>query len=94
MKIKEQRLLIITELSEKIIIDDYIEGLFAARRYKVLWFREGLFCIIPKEIIQNALDLIDIYVRSGRKSTPPKIFFTWDQGIPVDPKVGYALMGE
>lgn len=94
MKIKERSLIIVTELSEKIIMDDYLEGLLNNNSQAILWFREGLFCIIPQEIIQNALDLIDIYVRSGRKTTPPEIFFTWDQGIPVDPKVGYALFGE
>ena len=50
--------------------------------------------MVQKEIIQNALDLIDIYVKSGRKTTTPEIIFTWDQGIPVNPKVGYTLMRE
>lgn len=94
MKIIEQLIIIVIELSDKIIMDNYLEGLLADRADQILWFREGLFCIIPQEIIQNALDLIDIYVKSGRKTMPPKIFFTWDQGIPVDPKVGYALLGE
>lgn len=96
MEIIEKRYLIIVKgLSEKIIVDDQLEALLCFNKlYVFLWFREGLFCIIPEEIINNALNLIDIYVKSGRKTTPPEIFFIWDQGIPVDPKVGYALLGE
>lgn len=92
MIIKEQPIIIVTELSDRIIMDDYLEGLLADKADQILWFREGLFCVIPQEIIQNALDLIEIYVKSGRKTIPPKISFTWDQGIPVNPRVGYALM--
>lgn len=96
MKILEKRaLIIIKESSEKIIVDDHLEALLHFHKlYLILWSREGLFCIIPEEIIQNALDIIDMYVKSNRKTTPPEIFFTWDQGIPVDPKVGHALLGE
>lgn len=96
MKIIEKRyLIIVKESSEKITVGDHLEALLCFNKlYVFLWFREGLFCIIPEEIIHNALDLIEIYIKSNRKTTPPEIFFTWDQGIPVDPKVGYALLGE
>lgn len=94
IKIIEQSLIVVIELSDKIIMDDYLEGLLNNRAHRILWFRKGLFCMIPKEIIQNALDLIDAYVKSSRKTKSPIITITWDQGIPVDPKVGYALMGE
>lgn len=94
MEIDIRALFIIKESSEKIIVGDHLEGLLNNKPQRILWFREGLFCIIPREIIQNALDIIDIYVKSERKTTSPEVFFTWDQGIPVDPKVGYALLGE
>jgi len=60
----------------------------------ILWFRAGLFCIIPIEIIQNAIDNLNMYQRLSGKTLHPIIEIFWDQGIPVDPKVGYALMGE
>ena len=96
MEIIEKRyIIIIKESTEKITVSDQLEALLCFNKlYVFLWFREGLFCIIPEEIISNALDLINIYVKSNRKISSPEIFFTWDQGIPVDPKVGYALMGE
>ncbi|GAH11125.1 unnamed protein product [marine sediment metagenome] len=38
--------------------------------------------------------LLIIWTKSHLKTKSPEMFFTWDQGIPVDPRVGYALMGE
>ena len=96
MEIIEKRsVIIIKELSEKITVDDHLEALLHFfKLYTFLWFRDGIFCIIPEEIIQNAVDILNIWARSDLKTTPPKIFFTWDQGISVDSKVGYALLGE
>lgn len=96
MKILEKRsVIIIKESSEKIIVNDHLEStLHFFRLYTFLWFRKGLFCIIPDEIIRNALDISNIWAKSDLKTMSPKLFFTWDQGIPVDPKVGYALLGE
>lgn len=96
MKIIEKRyLIIIKESSEKITIDDHLEALLCFNKlYVFLWFREGLFCIIPEEIISNALDILNLWTKGDLKTMPPEIFFTWDQGIPVDPKVGYVLLGE
>lgn len=60
----------------------------------ILWYRNGLFCIIPIQIVQNALDNLDMYQKLSGKSINPSVYVTWDQGISVDPKVGYALLGE
>jgi len=60
----------------------------------ILWYHQGMFCIIPIEIIKNAYDYLKIEKKFPSKHKSSIISFTWDQGIPVDPKVGYALMGE
>lgn len=60
----------------------------------ILWFRQGLFCIIPIEIVKNAYDQLDMNAKLSKKTNPPIVAITWTQGIPVDPKVGYALLGE
>lgn len=96
MKIIEKRsVIIIKESSERIIVTDHLEAtLQFFKLYTFLWFREGLFCIIPDEIIRNAVDILNAWAKSDLKTMPPDIFFTWDQGIPVDPRVGYALLGK
>jgi len=54
-----------------------------------------MFCVIPIQIIQNR-----IYLKSAFKKFPEgrtkqcALEIIWNDGIPVDPKVGYALMGE
>lgn len=70
-----------------------LNGLFK-KIEPILWFNQGAFCIIPKEIVQNAVDSLKIWEKLSSKNTYPTLYITWDQGIPVDPKVGYALLGE
>lgn len=60
----------------------------------ILWFNNGIFYIIPKQIVQNAIDARDMYGKFSSKTKNPSAYITWDQGIPVDPKIGYALLGE
>lgn len=58
-----------------------------------LWYCQGMFCIIPMQIIQNAIEESEMYQKFSSDTKHPVVIITWDQGIPVDPKVGYALMG-
>jgi len=58
----------------------------------ILWYRQGIFCIIPIEIIKNAYEQFDMYRKYSEKFFQPNVYITWNQGIPVDPKVGHALM--
>jgi len=60
----------------------------------ILWFNQGMFCIIPIQIVQNACNNLNLWRKFSDKTTCPIVRITWDQGIPVDPKVGYALLGE
>ena len=93
--IEKQSTIIIKESSEKIIVNDHLEATLRFYKfYTFLWFRDGLFCVLPYEIIQNAIEILDTWAKSDLKTMPPQLYFTWDQGIPVDPKVGYALLGE
>ena len=60
----------------------------------MLWCRDGLFCVIPKEVIKNAMDLAKSYRQTDLKRTPPVITIHWDQGIPISNQAGRALIGE
>jgi len=50
--------------------------------------------LIPKEVVQNAIDFSKMLQQDLGKCKPPKLSFTWEQGIPVDNKIGRILMGE
>ena len=71
-----------------------IKGPVGLKPEPILWCRQGMFCIIPIQIIQNAIDNLKMQKRYSGKISSPLVFFTWNQGIPVDPKIGYALLGE
>jgi len=78
--------------------NDILEGIDVDTLEKIepiLWCYQGMFCVIPIQIIQNR-----IYLKSAFKKFPEgrtkqcALEIIWNDGIPVDPKVGYALMGE
>ena len=60
----------------------------------ILWCRDGLYRIVPREIIRNAVDTISMYTISGGKRTPPTPVILWSQGIPISNQAGRALVGE
>ena len=60
----------------------------------ILWCCDGLFCLIPKEVVQNIIDSNRMSQQIDLKCTPPKLYFHWSQGIPISNLAGRALMGE
>lgn len=62
--------------------------------FPILWDFDGMFCIIPKAVLENAIDRKAMYDKSNKKVTVPQVYIYWDQGIPIDNQVGRALIGE
>jgi len=60
----------------------------------ILWCRDGEYCIIPEEIIKNAINVMSMYTASDGKRTQPVPIIIWSQGIPISNQAGRALMGE
>ncbi|MCK5613782.1 hypothetical protein KAR91_68590 [Candidatus Pacearchaeota archaeon] len=60
----------------------------------VLWNKDGEFCVIPKAILQNAVDIKDMYDSSNGKITIPEVYIYWDQGITISNLAGRVLIGE
>lgn len=61
----------------------------------ILWYYQGAFCVIPIQIVQNVFNLRDMYQKfPDGKTKQVALEIIWNDGIPVDPKVGYALLGE
>jgi len=81
---------IVNELNDKIKIW-FITAL------PIIWNRDGQFCIIPKEVVQNAMDLHEMHQHADLadlKVTVPIISIMWSQGIPISNLAGRALVGE
>lgn len=61
----------------------------------ILWCRDGEYCVIPTEVVQNALDLHEQYEQLlPFKITPPELYFYWSQGIQISNQAGRALVGK
>ena len=60
----------------------------------ILWQRSGLFRLIPREVIVNAIET----GQSWQKTVFPPInygpWIRWEQGIDVDPRIARILLGE
>lgn len=60
----------------------------------ILWNRDGEFCVIPKAVVQNAIDLHKTYTQQKFKIVVPIITIMRSQGIPINNAAGRALLGE
>lgn len=65
------------------------------RALPILWNRGGEYRLVPKEVVQNAMNSVAVYAKmTGKKTACPVVCIYWDQGVPVDNQVGRMLTGE
>jgi hypothetical protein len=79
---------ILHESSSEFLIGTPLETL------PIVWNRDGLYCIIPREVVENAVDNLNMWDKLTGKTTHPKVKIMWSQGIPVSNLAGRALVGE
>ena len=60
----------------------------------IVWCRAGDYRVVPKEIVQNAIDIMNMYMASDIKCIQPMPIIIWSQGIPISNLAGRALVGE
>ncbi len=95
MRIDEVFMFVFKDPHDEIIIDKAIlEKITGLGTIPMLWCRGGLFCVIPKEVIGNAIDLAESYRQTDLKCAAPIIVIQWSQGIPISNLAGRALIGE
>ena len=95
MRIDEIIMFIYKDPHDTMVIDKSIlEKITGFGTIPMLWCRDGLFCVIPKEVIQNAIDLAESYRQTDLKCATPIITIRWSQGIPISNLAGRALIGE
>lgn len=93
MRIDEVFMFVVKDPHDKIFIDKVIlEKITGLGTIPILWCRDGNYCLIPKEVVKNAIELSEL--PPPTKRTIPKLFFAWDQGISMSNAAGRALLGE
>jgi hypothetical protein len=60
----------------------------------VVWNRDGQFCIIPKAVIENDIDIRNMRKKADNKIIDPLAEIMWSQGIPISNLAGRALTNE
>lgn len=61
----------------------------------IVWNRNGEYCIIPREVVENAVDVMTMQkLDHSRKRVIAEAMITWSQGIPISNLAGRALIGE
>ena len=95
MRIDEVFIFVFKDPHDTMVIDKSIlEKITGLGTIPMLWCRDGLFCVVPKEVIQNAIDLTESYQQTDLKCTAPIITIRWSQGIPISNLAGRVLIGE
>ncbi|KKL70971.1 hypothetical protein LCGC14_2099580 [marine sediment metagenome] len=93
--IDEVFMFVFKDSHDEMIIDrSILERMTGFGTGPMLWCRNGLFCVIPKEVIQNALETFNIYNNVEGKILTPNVVIMWSQGIPISNLAGRALVGE
>lgn len=60
----------------------------------VVWNRFGEYRIMPREVVENAVNNLEMWNKFEGKTTCPMIAIYWDQGIPISNLAGRALINE
>jgi hypothetical protein len=95
MTTAEKNFILVTESSDTIIVDDYLEELLRKEMRPILWFRDGLFCVVPEAILMNALESID-WVKGDATELAINVIIHWSQGDRIGDSSShtmYALSG-
>ena len=78
------------------IIDEHSDKIKAwfITSLPILWNRNGEYRVIPKAVVQNAIDNKAMYEKLSDKTVSPIVSIMWSQGIPISNQAGRALVGE
>ena len=90
MIITERSFILVTESSDTIVVDDQLETYLRQEVRPILWFRDGLFNIVPTATLQNILDGID-NAKKTFNIRSDNIQIAWGQSLEVRGDVGRLL---
>ena len=88
MKTSEKSFILVTEPSGTIIVDNYLEELLRKEMRPILWYRDGLFSVVPEAVLMNILD--DIGMEMSAMILRGKVH--WSQTYHIDDEAGRSLI--
>lgn len=95
MGIGEVFMFVFKDPHDTMIIDKSIlEKITGLGTIPLLWCRDGEYCVIPKEVVQNAISVVNSFSYMSDETMHPEVHIQWSQGIPINNQAGRALVGE
>lgn len=95
MRIDEVFMFVFKDPHNTMIIDKVIlEKITGLGTIPMLWCCDGNYCVVPKEVIDNAINNCKSFQQTDLKRTPPIVTISWSQGIPISNLAGRAMVGE
>ena len=92
MRVTKKSFILVEEPGSTFTINEYLERLLRKKMQPILWHRNGMFCVVPVEVLQNALDSADIYKKLGMAN--PSVKIDWKQAFPFpDGRAAAILAG-
>jgi len=91
MKTSEKSFILVTEPSGTIIVDNYLEEPLRKEMRPILWYRDGLFSVVPVAILMNALESID-WVKRNAVDETTNVNINWSQTYHIDDEAGRSLI--
>ena len=79
MIITEKSFILIEEPTGTFVVNTRLEQLLRKEMRPILWFRKGLSCVVPVEVLMNLLNTLDAvpYVKDEQKQ------INWKQCWPI-----------
>ena len=95
MRIDEVFMFVFKDPHDEMVVDTVIlEKITGFGTIPILWCRNGEYRVVPKEIVKNTINILNMYAASNGKCTQPVSVISWSQGIPISNLAGRALIGE
>lgn len=92
MNITEKSFILVEEPTGTIIVDAQLEKLLRKEMRPILWFRKGLSCVVPVEVLKNTLNHIDHFKKSYSKPPLCTIEIDWKQAWPITDSRAVAVL--
>lgn len=81
MTITEKSFILVQENACQFVMGTGLEMSLREEMRPILWHRTGMFCVVPVEVLKNALDSISMYRKL--RVPQPRIAVDWKQCWPI-----------
>ena len=90
MTITEKSFILVEEPCSQFIVGSDLEQLLREEMRPILWFRKGLSCVVPVEVLKNVLETFDF--NKKRNFGRDTIQINWKQCWPLTDSRAVAVL--